>query len=110
MALNFQKIVLIVATVFLVFVLIIVGITLYSQHTDVKFPPVISACPDYWDISDNLCINTHNLPNEGCGNSFDFDQFKGHNADCKKARQARQCGLTWQGITTNPDICDHDKD
>ena len=111
MSFTFQKIVLIVATIFLVFILFVVGITLYSHHTDVKFPPVISACPDYWDISGNItsgyvCNNTHELDSGGCGSSFNFDKYKGHNADCLKAIQARKCGLTWQGITTNPDICD----
>ena len=113
MAFNFQKIVLVVATVFLVFILIVVGITLYSHHTDVKFPPVISACPDYWDISNNVCHNTHptEIPSS-CGNNIDFNSpsYKGHNGDCNKAKYARQCGLTWQGITTNPNICDHGPD
>ena len=106
MAINFQKTVIIVATIALIVLLTIIGITLYSHKTNVKYPPVVSKCPDYWEISGNKCINVKNLGNN-CGKSFDYtsNKFKGSKGDCAKAKFARNCDITWQGITTNSDIC-----
>jgi len=108
MDLNFQKTVIIVATIALIVLLAIIGITLHYHKTNITFPPVTSKCPDYWDISGNLCLNTQNLGNN-CGKSFKYtdNKYKGSRGDCEKAKFARHCDINWQGITTNSDICNH---
>lgn len=106
MDLNFQKIVIVVAIVFLILILTIIGITLYNHQKSIQFPPVISNCPDYWDVSGNLCINSQNLGKD-CGKTLNFNsqKFKGSKGDCNRAKVARNCNITWQGITTNADVC-----
>ena len=42
----------------------------YKDKKNIKFPPIISPCPDHWDISGNLCINSNNT-----GETMDFNDF-----------------------------------
>ena len=41
------------ALVLLILILIFVGVSLTSLQSTDLFPPIQSACPDYWDISSN---------------------------------------------------------
>ena len=50
---NFQSIVMIVATVILIFALATIGVALSNLNSDIKYPPVIADCPDYWSITKN---------------------------------------------------------
>ena len=106
MDLNFQKVVVIVATVALIIMLSVIGYFLDSYTKDIKFPPVDSDCPDYWVVKNKKCSNPKHLGT--CGNSKDFTSsiYSGHNGDCLKARWASRCGLSWQGYTNDPHVCD----
>ena len=105
---NFQKITIIVASIVLVLMLSGIGYLL-SQHRGPKmFPPVASECPDYWVSLENSCTNPKNLGNltANCKGPKNFNKnFVGHNADCLKSKWAKTCGLSWQGLTNNPNVC-----
>ena len=102
----FQKTVLTVATVILIIYLCFIGIILYRQKNNYTYPPVIANCPDYWDISGNLCRNSLNLGKSTCSNTMDFTtaQWSGSNNLSKKYKWAKTCNLTWDGITDNADL------
>ena len=54
---SFYIIVLSIFAIFLILILTIVGTLMSSGISNQMYPPVISQCPDYWDISHNICIN-----------------------------------------------------
>lgn len=106
-----------IATVLLIIILIIIGLTL-SIAKEEMWPPIVGECPDYWiDMSGNgeACFNSHNLgkcniPSPDNANTMNFNQspFKGTNGNCAKYNWATNCGITWDGITSgvkNP--CDN---
>lgn len=110
---NFQKIVLTIAIVFLIICLIVIGFILARSKNDEVWPPVNSACPDYWlDTSTSgdgsQCINSKDLgtcppinpgPLGHSNMNFTAAPFVGSNGTCAKYKWANQCGLTWDGIT-----------
>ena len=70
---EFNKIVLIIATIVLIISLLILGYFLNVALLNDTYPPVISECPDYWDLSLNSlgekeCINVSTI-NSGNGMS-----------------------------------------
>ena len=105
---NFQKIVLIVASVILILCLVIIGVLLRNRQFNIKFPPEIGNCPDYYTSGPNdTCNNTIGLkvknPNCSTGN---FSTFTGEGANVKKCNWSKQCGVTWDGITNmTPPLC-----
>ena len=122
MAYNFQKITLIVALVIFIILMIFIGAVLYKNKYEKKFPPIISSCPDYWideeppisanelsniDVKTTKCKNIKNLGKVSCSKTMDFkgEFWEGKSGDCNKAKWARNCDLTWDGITNNPDVC-----
>lgn len=117
---NFQSIVMIVATVTLIFALATIGVALSNVNSDIKYPPVIADCPDYWTISKEpanpndsseqsefICKNDKELGHHdsvaGCTifNSSD-SKYKGIGGLCAKKQWADKCNLTWDGVTNNP--------
>jgi hypothetical protein len=109
---TFQKIVLIIAIILLLLFFVIIGKEMYSS-TNSDWTPIVSDCPDYWDIMDIsgafVCSNVHNLGNGSCSSQMDFntDYYTGTSGTCNKYTWATDCGLEWDGITsgiTNP--CD----
>jgi len=117
---RFNKIVLIIATIVLIVSLLILGYFLNVALLNDSYPPVISECPDYWDISLNTfdekeCINVSTI-NRGNGSTdcktLNFAQFSVNGTDkesviCTKKQKANDCGLTWDGITNNSTACDN---
>ena len=110
---NFQKIVLTIATVLLIIILVVIGVSLSKASVEENWPPIVGECPDYWvDMSGNgeACFNSHslgkcNLPsdnNDQGKNTMNFNQspFTDDNGNCAKYRWATACGLTWDGITS----------
>ena len=55
---KFYIIVLSIFAFFLILILTIIGRTVVSENSKQQFPPVLSKCPDYWDVSGELCLNT----------------------------------------------------
>jgi hypothetical protein len=108
---SFQDTVLSVALFCLIITLLIIGIALYRNRASLAFPPVVADCPDYWiDSSDGngaSCKNVKNLGNTSCDKTMDFStsNWSGNRGLCNKSRWAKSCNLTWDGITTNTNIC-----
>jgi hypothetical protein len=73
---TFQKTVLIVAAVILIIVLCLVGISMWQNKKNTKFPPVIGECPDYWTDQSgkgdgSMCINQDPDPSVTPSNTED---------------------------------------
>lgn len=107
----FQYIVLTIATVLLIIILVVIGVTLSKANSEENWPPIVGECPDYWvDMSGNgeACFNSHslgrcNIPSDnGNKNTMNFNQspFIGDNGDCSKYNWATSCKITWDGITS----------
>ena len=116
----FQKSVATVAIVILIITLCFIGIALYRQAYNSDYPPVLANCPDYWDVSGNLCINSRIPPlgrtNAACTDiasvckgtqCMDFTKPQWNNASskCQKYHWAKTCNLTWDGISDNASLC-----
>ena len=117
---EFNKIVLIIATIVLIIMLILLYLFLSKALFEDSYPPVISNCPDYWDISlnsegENICINTNsvNIGNntEDCINiqpiQFELDSTSKEDTLCSKYNWAKSCKITWDGITNNTTKCNN---
>ena len=108
---SFQKIVLIIATIFLILFLVLIGVSLSNPNGDVDWPPVVGNCPDYWvDLLGNgtKCFNSHRLgscpnyiPTADDQNTMNFNRapFTGSNGSCAKYKWANHCKISWDGIT-----------
>ena len=122
MLINFNKLVLIIAITVLIGSLIFLGYFL-NFKLDFIYPPIISDCPDYWDISVNdidtpfcknvLKINNGNINNNKC-QSHAIDLFKKNGSGkydimCEKYKWAKECNLTWDGISSDKNICELSK-
>jgi|UniRef100_A0A6C0EQ03 hypothetical protein len=106
---GFQKIVLFSAIIILIIALVIIGISLiYSK--DQKWPPIVPACPDYWQIdgsgNNTTCTNVLDLGSCPARNgkphlvmNFNSPIFSGSNGVCAKYQWANNCGISWDGIT-----------
>jgi len=104
---KFQIIVIIIATILLILALTFMGYGLHNDMYNAQFPPVQSTCPDYWDISGSKCLSSkQNLGNKTCS-VLDLTNvhYLGHAGNCNKSTFAKDCDITWDGITNNPNIC-----
>lgn len=110
---GFQKFVLFSAIAILIFALVIIGISL-TNSIDNNWPPMISSCPDYWTVdgsgNNTQCINTKDLgtcpSNSGSKHlimNFNTAPYVGSNSLCAKYTWAKNCGVTWDGITYGVD-------
>jgi hypothetical protein len=108
---TFQNIVMIAATIILVISLCFIGLALHRQKYRSDYPPVIANCPDYWlDASGTNgaeCKNYKDIGNPSCEKTMDFSkpQWSGQGGLCSKYKWAKQCNLSWDGITNNAEIC-----
>jgi len=105
---TFQQLVLFVAIFILIFTLVFIGINLKYRKSKSSWPPIIGDCPDYWvDISGNgaKCVNVKDLgtckstKQKHLTMDFTGPQFKGENGLCSKYTWAKNCGISWDGIT-----------
>jgi hypothetical protein len=111
MEMSFQKAVLMIAVVFLILFLVLIGVALKNSTSDQEWPPIVGNCPDFWvDLSGNgsMCFNSHhlggcNIPTPEDKNTMNFNQapFNGSDGACAKYQWAssRKCNVTWDGIT-----------
>ena len=113
---SFNKTLLFSAIVVLIIVLIIVGVMLQYALFNANYPPVISDCPDYWDVSLNdenevFCKNVIRKNSGICANNeYPVSQFynTGSNDNeviCEKYKWAKRCNIHWDGITNNNKAC-----
>lgn len=116
MELSFQKTVIVIAIILLILTLVFIGYSLSKAKSEAPWPPMIGDCPDYWlDLSGNgaMCVNTKslgtcNIPTSGQKNSMDFSTgvYTGENSTCAKYMWAKNCDVTWDGITSGvPNPC-----
>lgn len=107
---SFQYTILKVALFVLVAFLVFIGYKMYENRLDDVEQRIIGSCPDYWTLSTidgkQKCTNVKNLGKSTCSKTMDFSQrpYNLQNGLCAKFRWARNCELTWDGITnmTNP--------
>lgn len=115
---KFNKIVLMIATIFLILGLIIIGILIVKSLEEESFPPVVTDCPDYWNVTYNSAGNTvcsNNSINTGyaattqCRNYpvalFSAAGTSDKDIFCEKSKWAKECNIHWDGITNNPKAC-----
>lgn len=106
---NFQYTVLMIAGTILLLALSFIAYSLYTLHKTRKYPPVVGDCPDYWESSEEngkpICRNTKNIGNCGKKMNFSGPQFVGDDGICNKAKWAKNCQLSWDGITNVSDVC-----
>lgn len=114
---SFQKTILGISCIVLILSLVIVGYTLSkSLHKD-AFPPIISSCPDYWDVSNNVGSSDYTCVNKGInkGNAdatvelASFLPSEGNNEQeilCNKYEWANKNNVVWDGVTNNSKPCD----
>lgn len=112
--LNLKKIVLVIAISVIIICCVFAYLKIKDAASKKKWPPVVSKCPDYWietTVGDeSICKNEKNLGSTNCPAEVNMDTFKYNSKllagdDCQKAKWARSCNLTWDGITNKSDIC-----
>ena len=112
----FYKNVFISAILSAILLLVIIGIVMYYTNNKQIYPPVLSKCPDFYNLNDaNLCVNSgvwdSNKITSGCdnmdfsGNEYNIQGVGPTSGLCKKKEWASECGVSWDGITNNYSIC-----
>ena len=102
---SFQKTVSIVALGFLIIALCVVAYMSHMSNKKVKYPPVTAECPDFWEVKEvedhSVCVNTKQLGKQECHKQmrFDVSPWTGETGLCRKKNWARECDLSWDGIT-----------
>ena len=123
---NFYKTTLTIMIVVLIICLAVIGTTIAYSNDNVKFPPITSKCPDYYKLTDtNSCVSQISeigtSPINFKGNSVSCNDVNFNNAAnfpnkdnsgmgpesalCEKKKWAKNCGVNWDGVTTNENIC-----
>ena len=111
---GYYKIVSIIALVILVICLVLVGIALSKASTESNFPPHVSDCPDFYvNNGDGTCSDLKGMASVATCKTFDYLSDASYNNPgmgptsgiCLKKKWADGCGVNWDGITNNPDVC-----
>jgi heme/copper-type cytochrome/quinol oxidase subunit 2 len=109
---NFQIIVIVIAIIILIIMLTYIGRSLSKYKYSGKWPPITGLCPDYWiDLSGNgeQCYNEKKLgicniaTSEDDKNTMNFNIPPYNNFDnstCAKYQWAKDCKVSWDGITS----------
>jgi len=101
---EFQKMVIGIASIILMIVLVILGISMGYSAAGAAWPPTIGNCPDYWIDTNgdgSNCVNTLKLGNQGTPNSMNFNSstFSGKGSNCNKYQWSNNTDVSWDGIT-----------
>jgi hypothetical protein len=94
---NFQKIVLIIVIVVLIITLAFIAMRIGKMKKTQTWPPVVSTCPDYWDISGTMCVP--GADNVGTQGTCNIKKEMAGLTPCGKRAWADDCGIAWEGIT-----------
>jgi hypothetical protein len=104
MELTFQTTVLIIAISILIFTLVVIGYLLKRSYNQQRWPPVLGTCPDYWDVSGNMCIPNTNGINTGSTGTTAFDytnsDYQGDNGICNLYTWATTNNVIWDGVNS----------
>lgn len=124
---TFNKVIIIVTSIVLIISLLIYGLLINSaQKNDYKFPPKISKCPDYWDISNNndntICtvrginykdvlyqpINTSVLTvdqnNRDISYNTNIMKYNDKDSICELYEWSNNNKISWSGITNDESL------
>ena len=128
---QFNKTVLAISVFVLIISLSILAFFLSKSLHEDSFPPIITDCPDYWDVSLNpnvdnddsvYCINNTNInvgnrttettnecyqPPEGIQHKLKWIGLNEEDTLCKKFTWANNCNVVWDGITNNNKACNN---
>ena len=113
----FNSTVLIIASIILIILLIIVALVMYYSAKNADYPPVVSECPDYWNVTKEndktvckniLKVNPHSVSDiDSCNkiNTVNFIGLNDKNTICNKFKWAKNCNVVWDGVTNNNKSC-----
>jgi hypothetical protein len=113
---NFNRTVLLIASVLLILGLIIIGIFILKNVENSAYPPVIGDCPDYWDVYYNnnqkKCRHKNINAEDVSARCRDYPvaEFSATGTSaadilCAKNKWAKSCNIHWDGITNNSQAC-----
>jgi hypothetical protein len=108
---NFQRIVLMIAGFLLLGFLAVVAYSMIKANTIGEWPPVIANCPDNWvmDVDGRTCKNMNGMRmNAGAActdTNFADQKYLGQSGLCEKYKWSQTCGINWDGISNNPNVC-----
>ena len=112
---NFYKVIIIIAIIFLILSMSMVGVALISSNNEnIRFPPNTSDCPDFYvKNEDGKCENVKLIGTDSSGcniQNFNSDQYLNTGMGpasgiCNKKKWAESCKVNWDGITNNKDVC-----
>ena len=100
--------------IFLVIVLIILGYCMSLSRKNQTYPPSIADCPDYYTLNvEGVCkIGSNIYSNDISCNSVNFtkepyisDGIGPTSGLCARKLWSLKCGVTWDGISNNDNIC-----
>jgi len=77
----------------------------FKEHQ--LFPPEVPPCPDYWTYEDGKCKNVKDLGNGSCNSDepFSAKKYQGLKGRKEKCKFAKQCNITWDGLTNVKGTC-----
>ena len=102
---TFQKTTIIIASVILILMLILVAFMMHRAKENAAWPPMISECPDYFEVvSPGVCNNVKGLGSCKGTINFSSSKYQGNAGLGEKKQWAKQCGVTWDGITNNTSL------
>lgn len=93
---------LITISIVVVFLIFVIFQSVYQRIFNPKkkdWPPNISRCPSYWEISNDLKTCSQKGINQGTGQTS-VDSYDGKNIN-ESIQFARDNGVYWDGITKN---------
>ncbi len=78
-----------------------------TSRNQLQWPPIIANCPDYWEDQNgdgSKCVNKHKMGicAMSSPNTIDFNKipYNSSNGKCAKYTWAKNCKVTWDGVTT----------
>ena len=114
----FYKNVLISTILSAILLLGIVVVVMYYTKNKQIYPPILSSCPDFYNLDvNNKCVNTGvwNTNALAALTDCDYKDFSGNDYNiqgtgatsglCAKQKWANSCKVSWDGITNNYSIC-----
>ena len=112
---DFYTTVFIAFIILLIVTLAIVSTILSNMNKKQKFPSNISTCPDYYSLNEQgICLQNDAIFNNSSNECRMFSpekakyNVKGTGSEsgmCKKKQWANTCGVSWDGITNDMNIC-----
>lgn len=108
---DYKTTISIIAVVLLIIALIFVAVVLNTSKKNVNWPPATGDCPDFWDAQQRggrkICHNPKNIGKCGKWKQFNGEKWNGPYGECRKKIWTTKCGLTWDGLTNNENICNN---